>query len=128
MAGRVLHAALQLLDRQVIEQQNGRMVAKVDDLEIDTDAEVPHVTALLTGPQAWGVRLPGLAGRFVTSVHRRLHPDRDPGPNRIPAARITDITSAVVIDSMDGLEVQGWGRWVDEQVICRIPGSGHASE
>jgi sporulation protein YlmC with PRC-barrel domain len=128
MAGRVLHADLHLMDRQVIEQRHGRMVAKVDDLEIDIEADVPHVTALLTGPQAWGARLPGLAGAFVMSVHRLLHPDTDPGPNAIPAGRITDITSAVIIDSIDNLDVQGWGHWVDDQVISRIPGSGHAAE
>jgi hypothetical protein len=126
--GRELHAQLHLLDRQIIERRNGRMVAKVDDLELDLDHPVPHVTALLTGPAALGPRLPGLIGRFVTSVHRRLHPDHDPEPSRIAAGRIVDLTSAVIIDSDADLDVQGFSRWVDEQIICRIPGSGHASE
>jgi sporulation protein YlmC with PRC-barrel domain len=128
MSGRTIYAQLHLLDRQVIEQRHGHMVAKVDDVEIDLDHPVPHVTALLTGPAALGPRLPGLLGRFVLSVHRRLHPAPDPQPNPIPAGRIVDITSAVLVDTDDELDVQGFGRWVDDQIIRRIPGSGHASE
>jgi hypothetical protein len=122
MAGRAIHGSLHLLDRQVVSKRDGRLVAKVDDVEIDLTAEEPYVSALLSGPQALGPRLPGLLGAFVTAVHRRLHPDPDPGPNRIPAARIVDVTSAVHIDSDDDLDVQGFGDWVDAQVISRIPG------
>jgi hypothetical protein len=128
MSGRRLYAQLHLLDRQVIERKQGKMIAKVDDLEIDLTGAVPYVSALLTGPQAWGARLPGLLGRFVVSTHRRLHQDPAPGPNPIGAERITDVTSAVIIDSGDDLYVQGWGRWVGEQIIGRIPGAGHAAE
>jgi hypothetical protein len=125
MAGRVLHADLHVLDRQVVSKRDGRLLAKVDDVELDLDANPPHVSAILTGPQALGVRLPGLLGAFVVAVHRRLHPDRAPGPNVIPASRIVDVTSAVHVDSQDGLDVQGFGDWVDEQIVRRIPGSGH---
>jgi hypothetical protein len=128
VAGRVLHAQLHLLDRQVVSNRDKLLLCKVDDLEIDLDADVPHVSAFLTGPAAWGARLPGLLGAMVTSVHRRLHPDHRPRPNVIPASRLVDVTSAVIVDSGDGLEVQGFGRWVDEQVISRLPGSGHAAE
>jgi hypothetical protein len=128
MAGRVLHAQLHLLDRQVVSRRDGRLLGKVDDLELDLAGDVPHLSALLSGPAAWGHRLPGLLGAFVRSVHRRLHPQRDPGPNVIPAARIVDVTSAVHVDSGDNLDIQGFGIWVDEQIICRIPGSGHAAE
>jgi hypothetical protein len=127
MSGRVVHADLHLLDRQVISKSTGHLVAKVDDLELDLNAPVPHVTALLTGPGAWGPRLHGLAGRAVGAVYRRLHPDPAPDANRIPAGRIVDITSAVFIDNDDDLDVQGLGVWVDEQIISRLPGSGHAS-
>jgi sporulation protein YlmC with PRC-barrel domain len=122
MAGRVIHASLHLLDRQVISNRDGHLVAKVDDVELDLDADQPHVSALLTGPQALGGRLPGLLGAFVRSVHRRLHPDTQPGPNPIPAHRIVDVTSAVHINSEEGLHVEGFGEWVETQVIGRIPG------
>jgi len=127
MSGRIVHADLHLLDRQIIGKSTGHLVAKVDDLELDLDAPVPHVTALLTGPGAWGPRLRGLAGRAVRAVYRQLHPDPAQDANRIPAGRIVDITSAVIIDNDDDLDVQGFGVWVDEQIISKLPGSGHAS-
>jgi sporulation protein YlmC with PRC-barrel domain len=125
MAGRALHASLHLLDRQIVGKRDGRLIAKVDDVEIALDVEPPHVIALLSGPQALGQRLPGLLGALVRSVHARLHPDRHPAPNTIPAARIVDVTSAVIVDSGDDLRVQGFGDWLDEQVVSRVPGSGH---
>jgi sporulation protein YlmC with PRC-barrel domain len=127
MSGRILHADLHLLDRQIISKSTGHLVAKVDDLELDLDAPVPHVAALLTGPGAWGPRLRGLAGRAVRAIYRRLHPDPAPDANPIAAGRIVDITSAVIIDNDDDLDVQGFGVWVDEQIISKLPGSGHAS-
>jgi sporulation protein YlmC with PRC-barrel domain len=128
MTGRIVHAGLHLLDRQIISKVDGRLIAKVDDLELDLDASAPHVTAILTGPDALGRRLPGLVGRLVVSVHRRLHPDRDPSANRIPAARIVDITSAVIIDSAQDLHVEGFGDWVNQQIIDRLPGSSHETQ
>jgi sporulation protein YlmC with PRC-barrel domain len=128
MTGRTLHAHLQLLDRQIVDKGTGRMVAKVDDVELDMSGDYPVVTAFLTGPQAWGKRLPGLLGRWVRAVHRRLHVDVDPGPNTIPAALLVDVGSAVEISSVRHLDVQGFDRWVDEQVISRIPGADHAPE
>jgi sporulation protein YlmC with PRC-barrel domain len=128
MTGRVLHAKLHLLDRQIVTKTDGRLIAKVDDLEFDLDAAVPHVTALLTGPGALGRRLPGLVGRFVVAVYQRLHPDPVPDANQIPAARIVDITSAVVIDSTQGLNVDGFGQWIGDQIISRLPGSSHETQ
>lgn len=39
MAGRVLHAGLQLLDRQLVDR-NGHLCGKVDDLELSLTAVV----------------------------------------------------------------------------------------
>lgn len=130
MAGRILHARLHLLDRQVVSGRSRRMLCKADDVEFDVTAEgVTYVSALLSGPAALGPRMPGLLGRTITAVHRRLHPDRDPSPNRVPAARITAIEAALHVDDTDGaLDVEGFGRWVDEHVVSRLPGSGHAAE
>jgi hypothetical protein len=128
MAGRVLHGQLHFLDRQIVSRRDGRLVGKVDDLEIDVESEIPYVSALLTGPAAWGARLPGLLGRVIVATHRRLHPDEDPQPNRISASRIVDVTSAVQVDSADDLGTEGLGDWIDEQIISRLPGAGNAPE
>ncbi|MEV6285696.1 hypothetical protein [Kribbella sp. NPDC051770] len=71
MTGRVLHAQLHLLDRQLLDQHSGRMLGKIDDVELDLDADVPVVTALISGRE------------------------------RIPANQITEIGSAVKILNQD---------------------------
>jgi len=128
MAGVVFHAQLQLLDHQIISRRDGRLIAKVDDLDLHIAPDGAYVSHLLTGPAALGPRFPGLLGKAVTSIHRRLHPDRAPQPNAIPAGRIVEITSAVLIDSDEDLHVQGFGEWVDEQIISRIPGARREAE
>jgi sporulation protein YlmC with PRC-barrel domain len=125
--GRVLHAQLHLLDRQIIDHRTGRMLAKVDDIEIDFTGEHPVVTGLLTGPAAWGPRLPGLLGRLVTSVHRRLQPEQDPEPNVIDLAHVVEIGSAVEVDGQD-LGTKAFDAWVDREFISRIPGAHHEAQ
>ncbi|MGW6194712.1 hypothetical protein ACWF0M_01065 [Kribbella sp. NPDC055110] len=49
MAGRVLHAQLHLLDRQLVDQADGHLAGKVDDVELDLDADPPVVAALVSG-------------------------------------------------------------------------------
>lgn len=48
-SGRVLHAQLHLLDRQLIDQADGHLAGKVDDVELDLDADLPVVAALISG-------------------------------------------------------------------------------
>lgn len=48
-SGRVLHAQLHLLDRQLIDQADGHLAGKIDDVELDLDADPPTVTALISG-------------------------------------------------------------------------------
>ncbi|WP_433166931.1 hypothetical protein [Kribbella sp. CA-247076] len=57
MAGRVLHAQLHLLDRQLIDHRTGRLVGKVDDVEFDLAADPPLLTALICGGQRIPARL-----------------------------------------------------------------------
>lgn len=71
MSGRVLHAQLHLLDRQLLDQHSGRMLGKIDDVELDLDADVPVVSAVISGGQ------------------------------RIPANQVTEIGSAVKILGQD---------------------------
>ena len=67
MSGRVLHAQLHLLDRQLIDHADGRLLGKVDDVELDLDADPPVVAALISGRE------------------------------RIPAGQVADIDTAVRI-------------------------------
>jgi hypothetical protein len=129
VAGRRLDAALNLLDRQIIDP-DGRLLANVDDLELtESDDGRLLVTAILTGPGVLGPRVGGRLGQWTVAVWRRLHAEEDPKPGRIDAADISRIDSAVHLSvrpddpGLDGLE-----RWVDEHVISRIPGATHEPE
>jgi hypothetical protein len=122
--GRRYDAALHLLDRQLLDP-DGRLVAKVDDLELAERADGRLVvTAVLTGPGALAPRLHGRLGELVGSVWRRLHPSEHPRPGRITMADVVRIDSAVhVARRRDDLAVDGLERWVRSHVVDRLPGA-----
>jgi len=116
-----LDAHFHLLDRQIVDSEN-RMVAKVDDLELVERFDGPAVIAILTGPGALGPRLGGLLGEWIVAVWRRLHPEVDPQPGRIPIEEVTGLDNAVhVRHSGYELGVQGFERWADATVVSRLP-------
>jgi len=122
VAGRVLDADLDLLDRQILDP-DGVPVSTVDDLELTDPDDLEHldpdtppvVSALLTGPilatRIFGGRMPD--SRFI----------------RIPWKVVADpgivVTVGVAADSLDA----SWAeRWMSEHVIGRIPGGRHDPE
>ena len=127
--GATFDLGLRLLDHQVVDPEGG-MVCKVDDIEFEQGRDGSwHVSALLSGSQALGPRLPGRLGRWVMSVGRRLSVHGDREPRRIPFERVTEIGSSVVVDrSRDRLDVAVLEDWVREHVIDPIPGSRHEGE
>lgn len=128
-AGRVLELHLHLLDRQVVDR-DGRMVAKVDDLELTASADGDlYVTGIYCGAQAWGRRLGGRLGWWVESAARRLHPRADAGPQRIDISLVSDIGSAVTLGAArSDVHAAPLEEWVGEHVIGRIPGTSHESD
>jgi len=128
-AGRELDLHLHLLDRQV-QDSDGHLVCKVDDLELEVDETGrPYVVAILVGPRAVGPRLGGRLGRWFSSIAARLAtPDRQQTP-RIDFAQVTDIGSAITIAGTEQeVAVASLERWLDRHLIARIPGSHHASK
>lgn len=127
MNARVLDLNLRLLDRQVIDV-DGRLVCNVDDLEFERTPDGSLiVTAILVGPRALGPRIGGRLGRWVVSIARRLA-DTD-APPRIDFAAVSEIGSDVRLRvPRRQLDVAPLEDWIDEYVVARIPGSGHASE
>lgn len=128
----VYDAALRLLDRQVVDA-DGTLVCNVDDLELDRRVDGKLVvTALLVGPGALGPRLPGVLSRVVVSVWRRLRPDVDPRPGRIPIALVDRVDSAVRLSVPVGelpvLGISGFEEWARQQIVVKLPGAGHAPE
>ena len=120
VAGRRYDAALHLLDRQVVDV-DGRLVGKVDDLELQIDASgALKVTALLQGPGALGPRFGGRLGGWILAVWKRLHKEVVPTPRRIPMADVVAIDSAVHIGRT--VEKSEGELWVETYVVGRIPG------
>jgi hypothetical protein len=122
VAGRVLDAGLDLLDRQILDQ-HGVQVSTVDDLELTTPDDLRHldpekpptVSALLTGPilltRIFGGRLPD--SRFI----------------RIPWKVVTDPGTVVTVGvPADSLDASWTERWMRDHVIGRIPGGRHDPE
>lgn len=122
VAGRVLDAGLELLDRQILDPK-GVPVSTVDDLELTTPDDLAHVDpekppmvdALLTGPilltRIFGGRLPD--SRFV----------------RIPWTIVADVETVVKVGvAADSLDASWTERWMRDHVIARIPGGRHDPE
>jgi hypothetical protein len=61
--------ALGLLDHQLVDSE-GRRCGNVDDLELDTGKDPPHVEAILVGPPVWKGR--GALGRLAASLGREV--------------------------------------------------------
>jgi sporulation protein YlmC with PRC-barrel domain len=129
MAGRELDLRLHLMDHQVIDR-NGRMVCKVDDLELTEDgAGNLVVTAIILGPRALGPRLGGRLGGWVSGLAQRLSTLDRQAPPRIDFGLVTDIGTAVTVTrTVAELDVAPLESWVAGHVIDRIPGARHESE
>lgn len=113
-----------LLDRLLIGA-DGEDVGMVDNLEFSDGGE-PELTALLCGPLAFGPRLGGRLGTWWTSIGRRLRPDGDPAPNRIPIQLIKKINHRGIELSVSarGLTNRRVFDWARTRVVDKIPGSG----
>jgi sporulation protein YlmC with PRC-barrel domain len=125
--GRVLHAGLQLLDRQLVDRE-GRLCGKVDDLELSEPDESGsiHVAAVLAGPGALLARMGRTRlGDWLRAMAAHTIPGQGDDPVRIPIARVSDIGDHVTL-SMDSKEVATVGaeRWARDHVIGHIPGNG----
>lgn len=128
MTQAMLHAGLDLLDRQIVDKDD-ELVGKVDDVELSDDVDAaPRVIALLLGPQAYGQRLGGRLGTWIASIGARLAGTRH--PIRIPIEVVEDINvsiklrvAAAEIDRAERLD-----NWLEKHFIGRIPGAGDATE
>ena len=126
---RILDAHLELMDRQIVDV-DGRMVAKVDDVEL-TEREDGRlvVAALLTGPGALGPRVGGAVGSISTAIWSRLsgRPVSDPG--RIGIDAVGDISTTIRLRaSRRTVNVDGFEVWVRDRVIAALPGAGKDPE
>ena len=130
MAGRTLEAALQLLDRQLVDK-DGRLAGKVDDLELTfpDGGGPPLVTAILAGPGALSRRVGGRLGARLEAVANRLREGDDRRPARVPFSAVTEIGSAVRLRvAKADLETNRLEAWTRDRIIGKLPGAGHAPD
>lgn len=127
MNPRVIHASLDLLDRQVLDRDD-EPVGKVDDLEFsDLDEAEPRLLAILLGPQAYGQRLGGRLGRWIASTAVRLAGTE--APIRIPIECVDEIGASVklTIPLAEIERAERLDHWLRDHLIDRIPGADSAS-
>jgi hypothetical protein len=130
VAGRVLEAGLQLLDRQLVDR-DGRLAGKVDDLELELPegGGPPVVTAILAGPGALARRIGGRLGAGLEALASRLREGDDRRPARVSFAVVKRIGSAVELSVPKAeLETDRLESWTRDHLIGKLPGAGHAPE
>ncbi|NKQ52070.1 hypothetical protein HFP15_04160 [Amycolatopsis sp. K13G38] len=126
MADDIVTANEMLLDRQIYDR-DGVEVGKVDDIEVTIpgDGGTPVLTALLCGPTALGPRLGGRLGMWWTAIGRRLRPNDELYPVRIPAELVTrfDRHEVRLRAPAGELPTERLREWTREHIVRRIPGS-----
>jgi hypothetical protein len=127
VTGRVLHASLDLLDRQLRDRE-GIECGKVDDLELtrSDDGEL-YVTAILSGPGLLWYRLGRRRlGRWIQRTHRRTGFADEDDHARIPIdlAHAIGGNIDVAIDRADRA-AYAIERWVGDHITGHIPGNDH---
>ena len=126
---RRLYLGLHLLDRQLVDRKT-RLAGKVDDLELDRDANGGLcVTAILAGPGILARRLGRKTfGRWRERTLAVLSGGAAPLA-RIPLSQVVEIGNHidVALDSED-LATFASERWVQDHIVGHIPGSRHAPE
>jgi hypothetical protein len=126
---RVVHAGLQLLDRQLLDR-DGAHCGKVDDVELEDDGHGNvYATAILCGPGALlsrtgHRRLGGWLRRFAVASYPW---ERDPG--RIDFEHVTELGDHVDLDlGREELATFASERWVRDHVISHLPWSDRRAD
>jgi sporulation protein YlmC with PRC-barrel domain len=122
--GEIVDAALQLLDRQIVDV-NGELAGKVDDLELtfaDEPGRPPYASAILTGPGALSHRIGGRLGRWIDDAHRRLSEDARPPSISFGVVKRIDNHLELSVPRRD-LGTMRFDDWTREKIVGRIPGN-----
>ena len=128
--GRVFHASLDLLDRQLRDREHVEC-GNVDDLELSRDDHGTwYVTALLAGPGVLMYRLGRRRlGTWIQRTHRRTGFADEVDRTRIPIELAHTIAASidVAIDRTE-LATYAFERWTRDHVISHIPGNNHDAD
>ncbi|WP_138419180.1 hypothetical protein [Sinomonas gamaensis] len=122
--GRIVDAQLNLMDRQVLDE-DGTPITVVDDLEL---SDLPHPGESVA---------PGTAAPRITAVlsgavlATRIFGGRPPASrlHRIPWETVKDVDTVLRLGVKgDSLDVTWVERWLRDRIIARIPGGRHDPE
>lgn len=112
-----------VLDRQICDR-DGQNAGKVDDVEFSwEEGSSPTMTALLTDSAALGPRISGGLGRAWRAVLVRLRPFDHDEPVRIPVGDVEVFSPTTRLSTPAPEGSLALGRWLDRNVIRRIPGA-----
>lgn len=117
--------SLDLLDRLVIDDE-GVVLGRVDDLEVESSDAALAVTALLIGPGVWGQRFGHRLGRWIEGWARVVGTHTV----RIPIGHVERLEPSVVLRTSASAYPGALRseRWLRRYLISRVPGGRHASE
>ena len=117
-----MDAYYELMDRQILDH-DGRMIGKVDDVELEQrDDNRLYVTALLSGPGALGPRFGGALGTIVTSSWSRLSGRTEPA--RVEWSEVASVETVIRLAvGRTTVALDGFETWMRDRVIAAIPGS-----
>jgi sporulation protein YlmC with PRC-barrel domain len=127
--GSTIWGDLELFDRRIVDSE-GEFAGTVDDVELETLADGRiGVAALLVGRGALTRRINRRLGRWIESIHARLHPDQPLGPVRIPFSYVSALTPAIRLSvPRRELGLTFYDDEIARHVIGHIPGADHAPE
>lgn len=120
-----IDVVLRVMDHQLVGPSGG-LLGNVDNLVLRQEREELLIVGVLSGPGGFGPRQPGLLGRWIVAVCKRLGSREQPSPLMVPMSHVRSIGSAItvsdyaegVLDGAPGLE-----RWLRRHVISAIPGA-----
>jgi hypothetical protein len=120
----LIDAQVDLLDRQIVTD-DGYLLAKADDLELEELRGRLHLSGFLVGPGALGPRLGGALQYVTVNTWSRLARRAVDDPRRIDYAHVSDISTVIRIDEgRESVEIDGLETWTRERIIEALPWSG----
>jgi hypothetical protein len=129
--GRVMHAALHLLGRQM-RDRHGQLCGNVDDLELERDeaSGVVYVTAVLSGPGHLLYRMGRRRiGTWLAKLTTHIEQSSLEDPGRIPYDRISSMGITVDLGiEADDVATFAAERWTRDHIVRHIPGSRHDAD
>jgi len=123
--GGSIDVVLRVMDHQLVGP-SGALLGNVDNLVLRQQADELFIVGVLTGPGGFGPRQPGLLGRWIVAVWKRLSPRQEPSPLMVPMSHVRSIGSAITLSDHAESAVQGTAgleQWLRRHLISAIPGA-----